>query len=292
MAPRPRRSTKRSASSSILVGPGDRLADLGRVLRALGPEDDSLEASELADLEELLLTRAGAGLLLLDGDTVPEEDIGFVRRFLKREAHCDLVLVGLDPRTRTARRLLGLPRTRWLAWPPDLEQIQALLRSVARTATSPDGRSAPPRSRPESAAYDVGNCIEELLAGAALRGEDPPRFRYESEGELEVTLPRGPLEAGLDTIFDLAGTCAPPDADVLVQADADGDAVAITVTFPAGPLSREEPGPVDTAELDRAFGAELARPWEEALAGLLALGVDVETRIEGPTATVELSVPR
>ncbi|HVS11641.1 MAG TPA: hypothetical protein VMS76_17355, partial [Planctomycetota bacterium] len=113
----------------ILVGPGPRLEGMAQLLAALASRHGALaRVEELADLAELLTGAPEAGHLVLDVDHLPAEDIGFLRRFLARHPGWKLVLVGQDAGRQTARSVLALPRTRWLAWPPDLDQLHELAR--------------------------------------------------------------------------------------------------------------------------------------------------------------------
>jgi hypothetical protein len=107
-----------------------------------------MAAGTLADLEELLVTRRPPeGLLVLDSARVPDEDIGFVRRFLERHPQWRLVVLGADERDVRVRALLALPRTSFLAWPPDLAELRALL-SASRSA-APAPVASPPAAEGE-----------------------------------------------------------------------------------------------------------------------------------------------
>jgi len=119
------------AAWSVCLGPGEELADLGPVLAHLsGSTNDGIHVrvTTLSDISGLMAGFAGRGRLILQGDGFPEEDIGFVRRFLANNPHWSLVLVGKDAGTRPARVMLGMDRTRWLALPPDLHQLRELVR--------------------------------------------------------------------------------------------------------------------------------------------------------------------
>lgn len=119
------------AAWSVCLGPGNELEDLGPVLvhlsRAVNNGVD-VQITTLGDLAGLMTAFAGRGRLILQGDNFPDEDIGFVRRFLVNNPHWSLVLVGKDAGTRPARVILGMDRTRWLALPPDLDQMRELVR--------------------------------------------------------------------------------------------------------------------------------------------------------------------
>ena len=130
----------------LLVGAGQRPRELGAVLSARGavrarsdgePVIEPHRPMGLSDLEELLAQRPAEGTLVLDYQRVPGEDIGFVRRFLERHLEWRLVVVGEDVSDRRARSLLGLPRAQWLPWPPDLDQIAALLSGPDSVAVRP-----------------------------------------------------------------------------------------------------------------------------------------------------------
>jgi hypothetical protein len=148
----------------ILVGPGPRLEGMAQLLAALASRHGALaraEAAEIADLAELLTGAPEAGHLVLDVDHLPAEDIGFLRRFLARHPGWELVLVGQDAGRQTARSVLALPRTRWLAWPPDLDQLHELARGpvgsvggemAAGPPTQEPPRQEPPPQEPSSAA--------------------------------------------------------------------------------------------------------------------------------------------
>ncbi|HVS09175.1 MAG TPA: hypothetical protein VMS76_04805, partial [Planctomycetota bacterium] len=59
-----------------------------------------------------------------------------------------LVLVGQDAGRQTARSVLALPRTRWLAWPPDLDQLHELARGPVGRVGSERAAGPPPREPP------------------------------------------------------------------------------------------------------------------------------------------------
>ncbi len=175
------------ATYAVLLGPGERLAKLDRVLEVLADEDGATRFATLRDLDELLRPDAPAGaqtsasLLILDGDATPEEDIGFVRRFLKRPGSLILV-VGRDPRAASSSRLLALPEARWIAWPPDLDQLRECARFPAGVASP--GASAPATAPavPPRAAATAPAAAEPWSASAAppAAHEDAPRTPDES----------------------------------------------------------------------------------------------------------------
>ncbi|HED65162.1 MAG TPA: hypothetical protein ENJ09_06350 [Planctomycetes bacterium] len=266
---------------ALLVGAGRRPKELGAVLAALGglrARLDGRGAPEphrpmgLSDLEELLAQRPPAGTLVLDYERVPGEDVGFVRRFLERHTEWRLVVVGEDVRDRRARALLALPRTQWLPWPPDLDQINALLdlgessvrsASGARRADSPPPRTLPlasdeeeaPAPRPipqgrtdepsaaseENGPVDLGALVEELLAGAAL-GSGAPRYLFRCDHGILLDRARAPLASGFEGLLQLARVSAGPEGVVSAQvapseqAGDPEDAARVRIDFPAAAI--------------------------------------------------------
>src|SRR5262245_64955302 len=94
-----------------------------RIVAAAAPR---ASARQLGDLDELSERFGNAGILLIDADTLPTEDVGYLRRFLARNEGFEMALVGEDSSRRVARMLLRRPRARWLHWPPDLDDLREL----------------------------------------------------------------------------------------------------------------------------------------------------------------------
>jgi hypothetical protein len=132
------RETERIAGGTLLFGPGDRLSRLLVLVRATSPE---ARARQLDDLDELGGRRADAGLLLVDADLLPVEDLGYLRRFLSRNEGFQITLVGADPSRRVARSLLRLPRVQW----PDGPGYRGSAGRFRRRS-APARRPAPPLS--------------------------------------------------------------------------------------------------------------------------------------------------
>jgi len=256
----------------LLVSKGARPRELGAVLQALArvraARDDALELQTFGDVEELLGRKSGGGLAMLEYEAVPAEDIGFVRRFLERNPSWHAYVLGDDAQDPRARGLLALPRTRWLAWPPDLDQLGALLSEAASPEPTPDDPGPPGPSgsghpgtepmreiepRPSLAAVrepaevdgsglDVGGLLEELLAGASLSGDGSPRYLYRCERPLELDVPVVGLPEALVGLFGLARVCAGEGNVVSVTADlsAEGGSpghVRVRADFPLGLLT-------------------------------------------------------
>jgi len=276
----------------LLVGAGRKPKELGACLAAVDSVRAQLDGEDsepgrtlgLGDLEELLSKRPPTGTLILDYERVPGEDIGFVRRFLERHAGWQLVVLGPDARDARARGLLALPRADWLNWPPDLDQIGALLEQVnprpdslarrgqAGTKTRRRAAAQPETTREE---LDVGNLLEELLAGSSLGGDGAPRYLYRCDDKLLVHRERAPLAEGLTALLLLSRRCAGEDGVVSTLADlapGDGDpadTVRIRIEFPTGPLREEDLSGLLSEPF--AGAAELAEDVERARQGAAAL---------------------
>lgn len=184
MPPPPLRDP-RPAQGVLLVGPGPRAGELASLLAVLGAAQ-GVEVRAFSDLAELALEAGRGGLLVLDVDATPLEDVGYVRRFLAAHAGLDVVLLGSDPRSRTAR-MLG--RRSFAHWPPDVEELAALLAS-ARAASAPGPAGAGARS----------SAVHGTTTGSAPSTPSAPATRLEravsaaEDNELEQV--RAILEAG------------------------------------------------------------------------------------------------
>jgi hypothetical protein len=241
---------RRNQKAVLLVGPGPRPRETAAVLAVLSALDaagerraEPLQELGLADLEELLTQRSPEGLLILEAGRVPGEDIGFVRRFLERRALWRLVVVGEDEQDPHARALLALGRAEWLAWPPDLARLRALLpaskpgRVEAERSMHPRGRRAPRGGpAPLEGEVDLGDLLEELLAGAALRGEGQARYHFSRGRGGRVPGGRAALRAGLQGLVELARVCAGSDGLVRANLGGSGEAVEVQLEFPRAML--------------------------------------------------------
>mgnify|MGYP001608912519 CR=1 FL=1 len=119
---------------AIVIAPGTRQAELHAVLTALASTRHGVEVRACADLYELPQRALGRGRLIVDAEHVSGEDIGWIRRILAGRPGYELVVVGNDAGARAARALLGLARARWLALPPDLDQLMELVSGTAASA--------------------------------------------------------------------------------------------------------------------------------------------------------------
>ena len=167
----------------LALGPGGRLDGLEALFGALaqGGAEPAPEPRVVAltDLDDLLGRGfVERGRLLLDADATDTEDVGFVRRFLERHTGWELVLFGGDAGRSTARRLAALPRSSWLPWPPDLDQLRALARAARSPLRGPGRAAAAERGPPAPAAAAEGRPPEEGVGlDALLSGAPPARSR-------------------------------------------------------------------------------------------------------------------
>lgn len=147
----------------VLIGPGPRLGCLERLLRAFldaGGTAGAPGVRAIGDLAELLSGPGGAGRVVLDGDHVPSEDIGMVRRFLADNPPWVGTVVGDDAGRTATRALLGLPRMQWLAWPPDVDQLGDLL--VPQHPLAATRGAADPAEAPAAGKVELATRVSEL----------------------------------------------------------------------------------------------------------------------------------
>jgi len=177
-------------AGTLLVGPGPRGRDLAAVLRALAePRGVAVRAFE--DVAELAPSAETSGVFLLDVDAVPVEDLGYVRRFLAARADIDVVLLGTDPRVRAARYLGS---QRFTAWPPDVEELLALVTAAAggaeltpgagrASAAAPAPVSTPSPTSTRARATEVGAPSSRGSAAATLESDELDQVRAILEQE-------------------------------------------------------------------------------------------------------------
>jgi hypothetical protein len=285
----------------IVVGPGERLEELaaalgGLVARSAG---GTVRLVGIEDLAQLLLLAAPAGQVLLDGDLVPDEDLGILRRFLGGRAGWSLLVVGDDERTLSQRGLFGLSQSRFLRWPPDLSTLRSLAGALASPSAAPAApapelvplpptalRTSEPTARPKSAptpasngAVDLGSLLDDLIVGRAVQ-ETGADYDFPGAADLRVACDRAEASAVLDGFLALADACAGPDQRVEVRARATGRDARVELSFPPGPLTDIDlpallgEGPFQgPRELRQAVeGAREARELVASLRGRATLG--------------------
>ena len=232
----------------IVVGPGERLEELSAALGGLlGRVSGSpVRLVGIEDLAQLLLLRSGSGELLLDGDLVPPEDIGILRRFLEGRSGWSLSVVGEDQGALERRGLLGLGQSRFLRWPPDLSVLRAIARGGAREASPaaapamvplPDTavRSRPPRSA-RNGTFDLCALLDDLIVGRAV-SEAAADYDFQASEELRVGFARDEAASMLEGFLGLAEACAGPDQRVEVRARQSGGEALLELVFPPGALT-------------------------------------------------------
>jgi hypothetical protein len=135
---------------SLIAGPGPRIAELKAYLVPETNGGARVRLVDIGDLGGLLDHDGGTGKLLLASDELSIEDVGLLRHWLRRESAFELVLCGSDPSRRAVRRLLQTGRGRWLQWPPDIEELRALMRAPhAPDEGALEDEPAPRRREPE-----------------------------------------------------------------------------------------------------------------------------------------------
>jgi|RhiMethySRZTD1v2_1073278.scaffolds.fasta_scaffold406870_1 hypothetical protein len=169
----PRRELDRAP---LWFGPGSRLAELAALVRALGVEP----AGALAEAGDLCAMERGPVRLVWDADTLAQEDLGFLRRHVAR-AGGTVVIIGDDPTRRGVRSLLRHGHVRFLPWPPDIEDLRALVEGNGNPLSAARPAAAPPH------AHDELTEIESILAA-----DEPPRAVPRAERALEASAPVAP----------------------------------------------------------------------------------------------------
>jgi|GEM_PF-5064047 len=104
----------------------------------------------LGDLADLLSEAQGHALI--DGALLPKEDLGILTRALKAGG-LSISVLGGDPGAGALRELLKHPRTAWVPYPPDTEELSQLLigrSSTADPSAPEDLRRSPRQERPKA----------------------------------------------------------------------------------------------------------------------------------------------
>lgn len=136
---------------AIAVVPFPGHAELVAVLAALAPK---AQVRALRDLDALVELSGAQGRLVVDVDHVALEDIGWVKRILAARPGWSVVCTGRDAGARNGRALLAVESSRWLSWPPSLDDLRALTtapRALAAPVTQPAPAAAGPSAGPVAA---------------------------------------------------------------------------------------------------------------------------------------------
>ena len=199
----------------LWFGPGTRLAELAALLSALGVEPAGAlgEAGDLSDLPRTPLR------LLWDADTLVPEDLGFVRRHVKRAQGGEVVLIGDDFTRRGLRSLLRHANVRFLPWPPDIEDLRAFAGGAA--PAQHELRPVAPRATPPPAEDDEMAQIESILSAGEPTFASPPlrSVAPESSGA-RVESPPSYFK---DQVADLADIAQRIQLSLESAGDKDGD---------------------------------------------------------------------
>lgn len=189
-------------AQSIWIGPGDRLRPLIHVLAGLG-----VAVRDIDDLAETATATSADDIeIVLDADQIPLEDLGYLKRFLAAGGRSRVALVGHDAGTRVVRTILALPRTRWMPWPPLLDDLIAMagvdVDVPPRAAPSTGGaRFVPPRIEDDALESDEIDEIRALLeqdqhrAPPAPPAPAAPRTEPAAAPKSEATSARAPAPA-------------------------------------------------------------------------------------------------
>jgi len=143
----------------LWFGPGARLEELAALLQTLGAE----AAGTLAEAGDLVEMEPGPVRLVWDADTLLQEELGFLRRHVTRAQGGEVLLIGDDVTRRGMRSLLRYANVRFLPWPPDLDDLRALVGPASM-------RRGAPRSAPTPAPRD--DELEQIES--ILSSDEPP----------------------------------------------------------------------------------------------------------------------
>jgi hypothetical protein len=292
-------SARNPAVWTILLGPGPRLAAFEPTARGLLAALNQGVGTALArvdDLALLLQQNARGGRLLLDADELPAEDLGLVRRFVESRPGWSIDVIGEDAGRRAARAVLAFARARWMAWPPDLAQLEELLRSpmaqrpaAARAAGPAAGGGA--RTGLERELARLADLAGRAREAYARLSETPePQAGAALAGDLER------LARGARSLAWRTDPPAPGPEPIELGALLEEQLAALTVRGKKGPrfLYRGSAGVgvrVDRAALVQALDAVLLTARGRAEAGEM---IRVELALESgarPTALVRVEFP-
>lgn len=115
---------------TLILGPGSRMRTLGGALQGLSQSGGGSSAPSLEyinDPGEIQGLTPVACHLVLDTDALAIEDVGLFKQFLRAHPGSCLTITGVEDRVQAARSLRDVPGATWLSWPPDLEQLRAIL---------------------------------------------------------------------------------------------------------------------------------------------------------------------
>ncbi|MEM7305754.1 MAG: hypothetical protein AAF682_03745 [Planctomycetota bacterium] len=229
----------------VIIGPGERLEELSAALSGLlgRAPGGGARLVGIEDLAQLLLVRTESGRLLLDGDRVPLEDIGILRRFLEGRPAWSLAVLGDNAGAERSRALLDLTRSRFVAWPPNLDDLRALAGLSGSQAPPP---ALPTGTRPAAEAngqaargdetWDLGTLLDDLLVGRSAT-ETAAEYALGTSPRIPMEQSRSEVAEVFDGFLTLADACAGPDARVQVSAVGERGQAVVEILFPPGDLT-------------------------------------------------------
>ena len=164
---------------ALLLGPGPALARLATWLeaRCTRPTANPPESVEqLEDWGGLVSTFPEEGRILVDADAFEVSDRGRIEGFLDAHPAWRLHLCGSDPTRAAARRLLAREGAHWTPWPPDLEELEGLVRAPG--GGTPSAPAVGPHDAPAALDAQAEAASEERLSAegesaAAISNIDP-----------------------------------------------------------------------------------------------------------------------
>ena len=244
--------------------------------------------ARIEDLAILLDPPSSCGRAVLDADRLAVEDIGLVRRFLERQPHWSLLLVGARSSAPAVRAFRSHPSAEFWVWPIDVDELAQLLRppelatyEIPRVTAAPararagrpaGQRSTPPRApTPAAHARSLSPELREIEAILGTRSE--PRTssgraaRTDVSGSLALARRPAEPEYELDELerFDELEQAALVDSDEDSELEFDLELEDDELEVVFSPEESDADAPL--AARSSSSGRELEAFDREALAG-------------------------
>jgi len=222
-----------------------------RLAQALAPEPGRA-VTQLGSIGELWAGEPEGRRLSIDAELLTDADIGSLRHWLNRGFARELYIWGLDADSTHVRALALEPGARFLAWPPDAEQLERLREDAPRRSAlwelgeawarlcrqltdsrsglaapqralgsflqgvedALDGRVQLPPAPLKASRVDLKPLIEDCFVSASLASARAPRFQLSCRGPLDVLAPEDALRDAIEDICRLALLLAPPNSEL------------------------------------------------------------------------------